>query len=113
MGKRPISEVLAEDAAVVQPELVPKKSKKDKTRNIVPRTIAVAPDLDADAQDEDLDNKSACRLEEWDGLSKAERKAAKKAKKEAKEAKRVRKALKEGGTAELCVVNTIEGESAA
>ena len=113
MGKRPISEVLIEDATVAQPELLSKKSKRDKTGNSAKSSTKVAPELSVDAREEDVKKNAVCESGEENGQSKAERKIAKKARKEAKEAKRARKALKEGGTTELRVADTIEGESAA
>ncbi|KAI4605059.1 RNA-dependent ATPase [Alternaria sp. BMP 0032] len=85
MGKRPISDVVAEDGATTTPELSRKKSKKDKSKKLS-RTAAVdATETNGDAQAvENSDDESS--------LSKAERKAAKKAKKAAKEAKKALKA---------------------
>ncbi|KAI4942006.1 RNA-dependent ATPase [Alternaria rosae] len=84
MGKRPISDVVAEDGATTAPEISRKKSKKDKSKKLSKTPAADAIETNGDAQAvEDSEDESK--------LSKAERKAAKKAKKAAKEAK---KALK-------------------
>jgi ATP-dependent RNA helicase DBP3 len=97
MGKRPISDVVAEDGATTTPELSRKKSKKDKSKKLSKTSAIDATETNGDAlavEDSDDEEK----------LSKAERKAAKKAKKEAKEAKKALKAAAEdepvGQTAE-------------
>ncbi|CAG5184904.1 uncharacterized protein ALTATR162_LOCUS11140 [Alternaria atra] len=97
MGKRPISDVVAEDGATTTPELSRKKSKKDKSKKLSKTPAIDATETNGDAlavEDSDDEEK----------LSKAERKAAKKAKKEAKEAKKALKAAAEdepaGQTAE-------------
>jgi ATP-dependent RNA helicase DBP3 len=97
MGKRPISDVVAEDGAITTPELSRKKSKKDKSKKLSKTSAIDATETNGDAPAvEDSDDEEK--------LSKAERKAAKKAKKEAKEAKKALKAAAEdepvGQTAE-------------
>ncbi|KAI4670748.1 RNA-dependent ATPase [Alternaria novae-zelandiae] len=85
MGKRPISDVVAEDGATTTPELSRKKSKKDKSKKLSKTAEVDAMETNGDAQAvENSDDESS--------LSKAERKAAKKAKKAAKEAKKALKA---------------------
>ncbi|KAI4952871.1 RNA-dependent ATPase [Alternaria arbusti] len=85
MGKRPISDVVAEDGATTTPELSRKKSKKDKSKKLSKTAEVDAIETNGDAQAvENSDDESS--------LSKAERKAAKKAKKAAKEAKKALKA---------------------
>ncbi|KAI4688388.1 RNA-dependent ATPase [Alternaria sp. BMP 2799] len=85
MGKRPISDVVAEDGATTTPELSRKKSKKDKSKKLSKTAEVDATETNGDAQAvEDSEDESK--------LSKAERKAAKKAKKAAKEAKKALKA---------------------
>ncbi|KAI4710464.1 RNA-dependent ATPase [Alternaria sp. Ai002NY15] len=85
MGKRPISDVIAEDGATTTPELSRKKSKKDKSKKLSKTAAVDATETNGDAQAvENSDDESS--------LSKAERKAAKKAKKAAKEAKKALKA---------------------
>ncbi|KAI4931998.1 RNA-dependent ATPase [Alternaria infectoria] len=85
MGKRPISDVVAEDGATTNPELSRKKSKKDKSKKLGKTAAVDATETNGDAQAvENSDDESS--------LSKAERKAAKKAKKAAKEAKKALKA---------------------
>ncbi|KAI4678752.1 RNA-dependent ATPase [Alternaria hordeiaustralica] len=85
MGKRPISDVVAEDGATTTPELSRKKSKKDKSKKLSKTAAVDATETNGDAQAvENSDDESS--------LSKAERKAAKKAKKAAKEAKKALKA---------------------
>ncbi|KAI4667293.1 RNA-dependent ATPase [Alternaria viburni] len=85
MGKRPISDVVAEDSATATPELSRKKSKKDKSKKLSKTAAVDATETNGDAQAvENSDDESS--------LSKAERKAAKKAKKAAKEAKKALKA---------------------
>ncbi|KAI4644283.1 RNA-dependent ATPase [Alternaria ventricosa] len=85
MGKRPISDVVAEDGATTTPELSRKKSKKDKSKKLSKTAAVGATETNGDAQAvENSDDES--------NLSKAERKAAKKAKKAAKEAKKALKA---------------------
>ncbi|KAI4634054.1 RNA-dependent ATPase [Alternaria ethzedia] len=85
MGKRPISDVVAEDSATTTPELSRKKSKKDKSKKLSKTAEVDATETNGDAQAvENSDDESS--------LSKAERKAAKKAKKAAKEAKKALKA---------------------
>ena len=85
MGKRPISDVVAEDSATTTPELSRKKSKKDKSKKLSKTAAVDATETNGDAQAvENSDDESS--------LSKAERKAAKKAKKAAKEAKKALKA---------------------
>jgi len=85
MGKRPISDVVAEDGATTTPELSRKKSKKDKSKKLSKTAAVDATETNGDAQAvENSDDESS--------LSKAERKAEKKAKKAAKEAKKALKA---------------------
>jgi ATP-dependent RNA helicase DBP3 len=88
MGKRPISDVVAEDGATTAPEVSRKKSKKDKSKKLSKTAAVDAPETNG---------KSVEASEDEEKLSKAERKAAKKAKKAAKEAK---EALVEAATAE-------------
>ncbi|ENI04483.1 hypothetical protein COCC4DRAFT_61838 [Bipolaris maydis ATCC 48331] len=94
MGKRPISDVVAEDGATTVPEISRKKSKKDKSKKLNKSAPVDAIDTNGHA-DEVTNGKSADDSEDNDKLSKAERKAAKKAKKEAKEAKKAKKAAAE------------------
>lgn len=97
MGKRPISDVVAEDGATTTPELSRKKSKKDKSKKL-------SKTADVDATETNGNVEAVEGSEDDEKLSKAERKAAKKAKKEAKEAKKALKAAAEdepaGQTAE-------------
>ncbi|KAH8635170.1 hypothetical protein IG631_10571 [Alternaria alternata] len=97
MGKRPISDVVAEDGATTTPELSRKKSKKDKSRKL-------SKTAEIDATETNGNVEAVEGSEDDEKLSKAERKAAKKAKKEAKEAKKALKAAAEdepaGQTAE-------------
>jgi ATP-dependent RNA helicase DBP3 len=85
MGKRPISDVVAEDGATTTPELSRKKSKKDKSKKLSRAAAIDATETNGDAQ-------AVEASDDEEKLSKAERKAAKKAKKEAKEAKKALKA---------------------
>ncbi|CAN9357657.1 DEAD-domain-containing protein [Alternaria alternata] len=97
MGKRPISDVVAEDGATTIPELSRKKSKKDKSKKL-------SKTAEIDATETNGNVEAVEGSEDDEKLSKAERKAAKKAKKEAKEAKKALKAAAEdepaGQTAE-------------
>ena len=97
MGKRPISDVVAEDGATTTPELSRKKSKKDKSKKL-------SKTAEIDATETNGNVEAVEGSEDDEKLSKAERKAAKKAKKEAKEAKKALKAAAEdepaGQTAE-------------
>lgn len=94
MGKRPISDVVAEDGATTLPEISRKKSKKDKSKKLSKSSPVDA--TETNGHNEDVVNgKSADNSEDENKLSKAERKAAKKAKKEAKEAKKAKKAAAE------------------
>ena len=94
MGKRPISDVVAEDGAITVPEISRKKSKKDKSKKLNKSAPVDAIETNGHT-DEVTNGKSADDSEDEDKLSKAERKAAKKAKKEAKEAKKAKKAAAE------------------
>jgi ATP-dependent RNA helicase DBP3 len=85
MGKRPISDVVADDGATTTPELSRKKSKKDKSKKLSKAAAIDATETNGDAQ-------AVEASDDEEKLSKAERKAAKKAKKEAKEAKKALKA---------------------
>ncbi|KAF1848381.1 DEAD-domain-containing protein [Cucurbitaria berberidis CBS 394.84] len=98
MGKRPISDVVAEDDAIVKPEFSRKKSKKDKSEKSRKTATTDATEIDAHAHPEEANGKSVEHSEDDEKLSKAERKAAKMARKEAKEAK---KAADGTGNAEL------------
>lgn len=97
MGKRPISDVVAEDGATTTPELSRKKSKKDKSKKLSKTAEVNATETNGNVE-------AVEGSEDDEKLSKAERKAAKKAKKEAKEAKKALKAAAEdepaGQTAE-------------
>ncbi|CAI9637698.1 atp-dependent rna helicase dbp3 [Alternaria burnsii] len=97
MGKRPISDVVAEDGATTTPDLSRKKSKKDKSKKL-------SKTAEIDATETNGSVEAVEGSEDDEKLSKAERKAAKKAKKEAKEAKKALKAAAEdepaGQTAE-------------
>ncbi|CAN9414471.1 unnamed protein product [Alternaria sp. RS040] len=97
MGKRPISDVVAEDGATTTPDLSRKKSKKDKSKKL-------SKTAEIDATETNGNVEAVEGSEDDEKLSKAERKAAKKAKKEAKEAKKALKAAAEdepaGQTAE-------------
>jgi ATP-dependent RNA helicase DBP3 len=94
MGKRPISDVVAEDGATTVSDISRKKSKKDKSKKLSKSTPVDATETNGHTQ-EVTNGKSAENSEGEDKLSKAERKAAKKAKKEAKEAKKAKKAAAE------------------
>ncbi|EUC33312.1 hypothetical protein COCCADRAFT_36878 [Bipolaris zeicola 26-R-13] len=94
MGKRPISDVVAEDGATTVTEISRKKSKKDKSKKLNKTAPVDAIDTNGHTG-EVMNGKSADDSEDEDKLSKAERKAAKKAKKEAKEAKKAKKAAAE------------------
>ncbi|KAF1942528.1 ATP-dependent RNA helicase DBP3 [Clathrospora elynae] len=100
MGKRPISDVVAEDDATVKPELSRKKSKKDKSKKLSKSAVTDAPEANGHAQAEETNGKSIDDSEDGEKLSKAERKAAKKAKKEAKDAKTAQKPAQEAETDE-------------
>lgn len=80
MAKRPISDVVPGDDAIVKPEHSRKKSKKDKSEK------NKKSETNGDAPVEQANGKSLDDSEDEEKLSKAERKAAKKAKKDAKEA---------------------------
>jgi ATP-dependent RNA helicase DBP3 len=84
MGKRPISDVVAEDGATTTPELSRKKSKKDKSKKLS-KSVAVDATETKPTREEDS--------EDEEKLFKAERKAA-------KAAKKAKKALVEAATAE-------------
>lgn len=88
MGKRAISEVIAEEDVTIKPESISRKKskneKKDKKRKAADAEAAVNGN-GADA------NEAAVNSGEDEKLSKAERKAAKQARKEAKEAKKAKK----------------------
>lgn len=94
MGKRPISDVVAEDGATTVAEISRKKSKKDKSKKLNKTAPVDAIDTNGHTG-EVMNGKSADDSEDEDKLSKAERKAAKKAKKEVKEAKKAKKAAAE------------------
>ncbi|USP79964.1 hypothetical protein yc1106_07238 [Curvularia clavata] len=94
MGKRPISDVVAEDGATTLPEISRKKSKKDKSKKLSKSAAVDATETNGHTEDV-VNGKSADGSEDESKLSKAERKAAKKAKKEAKEAKKAKKAAAE------------------
>jgi ATP-dependent RNA helicase DBP3 len=102
MGKRPISDVVAEDGATTTPELSRKKSKKDKSKKL-------SKTAEIDATETNGNVEAVEGSEDDEKLSKAERKAAKKAKKEAKEAK---KALKAAAEDELAGQTAEESEEA-
>jgi ATP-dependent RNA helicase DBP3 len=86
MGKRPISDVVAEDGAANKPHsLSRKKSRKDKgAAPAETEPTADSPVANVDTPEDD------------ESLTKADKKAAKKAKKEAKEAKKAQKLLAKG-----------------
>jgi ATP-dependent RNA helicase DBP3 len=105
MGKRPISDVVAEDGATTTPELSRKKSKKDKSKKLSKTASIDATETNGNAQAID-----GPEIDE--DLSTAERKAAKKAKKEAKEAKKALKAAAEADVDEPNGQTTEENEEA-
>jgi ATP-dependent RNA helicase DBP3 len=105
MGKRPISDVVAEDGATTTPELSRKKSKKDKSKKLSKTASIDATETNGNAQATD-----GPKIDE--DLSTAERKAAKKAKKEAKEAKKALKAAAEADVDEPNGQTTEENEEA-
>jgi ATP-dependent RNA helicase DBP3 len=113
MGKRPISDVVAEDGATVTPELSRKKSKKDKSKKLSKSAATDAPETNGHAQTEETNGKDVDDSEAEEKLSKAERKAAKKAKKEAKEAKKAKKPAKEAEADETNDAVVDEDEDAA
>ncbi|CAO2654330.1 Nn.00g110630.m01.CDS01 [Neocucurbitaria sp. VM-36] len=94
MGKRPISDVAAEEDATVKPELSRKKSKKDQGDKSKKSATTDATKINGHAQVEEANRKGVDNSEDDEKLSKAERKAARKARKEAKEAKKAKKAAK-------------------
>jgi ATP-dependent RNA helicase DBP3 len=105
MGKRPISDVVAEDGVTTTPELSRKKSKKDKSKKLSKTASIDATETNGNAQAID-----GPKIDE--DLSTAERKAAKKAKKEAKEAKKALKAAAEADVDEPNGQTTEENEEA-
>jgi ATP-dependent RNA helicase DBP3 len=124
MGKRAISEVIAEDRATTKSEtLSRKKSRKDKSEK--PRKPATRDDSDSPSDGkapEEIENGSNILntaekvLEngtDEEKLSKAERKALKKAKKEAKEAKKSKKLQSEEGSASQSLTNGVEQDEDA
>lgn len=100
MGKRDITEVVAED----RPELSRKKSKKDKSEK--PKKAAA---VDA----AETNGKSIDNSEDEEKRAKAEKKAAKAAKKEAKEAKKAAKKAADVDVAESSATVGEEDEDAA
>ncbi|KAF1916259.1 P-loop containing nucleoside triphosphate hydrolase protein [Ampelomyces quisqualis] len=92
MGKRPISDIIAEEDATVKSELSRKKSKKEKSGQSKKSATVDGTETNGHG----IAIKTAVDPSESDALSKAERKAAKKAKKAKKEAKEAKKASKVG-----------------
>lgn len=88
MGKRPITDVVADDGTNPKLELSRKKSKKDKSEKLVKSAKFTTTEPTDDARTEEVNGNTSGALKGEDKLSRAERKAAKKAKKEAREAKR-------------------------
>lgn len=104
MGKRPISDVIADDEAPVKSDsLSRKKSKKEKSEKRQKKTAAVDSEATTNGTSTPLDVEDATKGE--DKLSKEERKAAKKARREAKEAKKASQA--QGDT-----VDSVEADEA-
>jgi ATP-dependent RNA helicase DBP3 len=115
MGKRAISEVIAEDEVSVKPEgLSRKKSRKDKSDR-KRKSAAIedsSPNANGHASAEDVitGNKSLEDSAAEEKLSKAERKAAKKAKKEARKAQ---KSATSGDSTPEDVANGVDEDEAA
>jgi len=111
MGKRAISEVVADEDISVKPEgLSRKKSRKDKSEK--KRSASAVEDAEETANGAEAVGDSAAD----DEVSKAERKAAKKAKKEAKEAKKAQKSGTDGAdganTPEVVADGVKDGDAA-
>lgn len=108
MGKRPISEIVADDDSTLKSELSRKKSKKEKSDKSKKAVASDATETNGHAHATDDSSKLISQSEDEEKLAKAARKAAKKAKKEAKEAKKAKKA----STSESGVASDTTGEDA-
>ncbi|RMZ72989.1 hypothetical protein GMOD_00009780 [Pyrenophora seminiperda CCB06] len=98
MGKRSISDLVAEDGATTTPELSRKKSKKDKSKKLSKSAAVVdSTETNGHAQANETNGNSVDDAADEEKQAKDERKAAKKAKKAAKVAK---EALKTAATAD-------------
>lgn len=99
MGKRPISDLVAEGDATTKIELSRKKSKKDKKEKSKKSTTVDASASNGHALEHDINENGGEAALEEEKLSKAEQKAAKLAKKEAKEAKKAKNVGQDANTA--------------
>lgn len=112
MGKRAISDVIAEEGAPVKSDSIArKKSKKDKSEKRQ-KNAAVESEATTNGTSTPAEDTAMTDADAEEKMSKEERKAAKKAKKEAKEAKRAQKSSAEASEAQDDTVSAEDDKAA-